>query len=432
MSAVLIGRQTNIQDSIGKIVKPYLSENLGIWSQEGPLKWETLCLEIEREFYFQFQELYKDETHNRGRLALERDVAWATLQALNDLPPYILELARFQAKDLEIIKSKLDSLANGLTQLPSGALFPYSISQIKAWLTEGAERSLQIVKARRNWPEDSLTIERPAVSSVLAALETGRWIHIHGQGGTGKTVAMVQSSVKAPERLWIFLDARDSRNLSDAWQQVAGDLPGVHLVRALALFSSNIRPITVVIDNWQAASKVFGDDFEFFRINLSGQKVSFITVGRQPLGPGRADLEIPLEDWEPQATSTLYDLYRGRYPSLPSLSFLSPKVTSLLERPRNLALICSYYGSRGDTIPNDARCVDPLNVFDDLQGGQLEWMRITAWRLCDWWLQNVKASSVERGRLMEGLARGRISLSVMLMNSSRHFSTQACSGKTMT
>jgi hypothetical protein len=121
LTAVLVGRQLDVRQSVAALIEPFLEERLPEWKGQHPQQWEELCSHISQQFFLEFQQLYKSDAHSRGRLALERDIAWATLQALQDQGLAITSAIGAQASALQEITSKLNRIATGLDTPPDWA-----------------------------------------------------------------------------------------------------------------------------------------------------------------------------------------------------------------------------------------------------------------------------------------------------------------------
>jgi hypothetical protein len=108
VSATMVGLSAEVENSVRQMIQPFLE-------QKDTIDKERLTQEISKRFFFNFNELYKSEKHEKGRLAIERDIARALLQGLNSQNSQILLFRNEQRENFEKLQAQLKSIeVNGL------------------------------------------------------------------------------------------------------------------------------------------------------------------------------------------------------------------------------------------------------------------------------------------------------------------------------
>lgn len=109
VSATMVGLSAEVENSVRQMIQPFLE-------QKDTIDNERLTQEISKRFFFNFNELYKSEKHEKGRLAIERDIARTLLQGLNSQTAIIADFKQKNQSQYETVVRLLDGIATtGLT-----------------------------------------------------------------------------------------------------------------------------------------------------------------------------------------------------------------------------------------------------------------------------------------------------------------------------
>ncbi len=103
--ALLVGRTQQLESTIETLIASHLEAS-------GSAQWQELTKSIKNRFFVEFQDHYKLEQYKEGRLALERDIAWATQQTLQENTAGIASFTAEQHKQFEAILGKLQEVAD--------------------------------------------------------------------------------------------------------------------------------------------------------------------------------------------------------------------------------------------------------------------------------------------------------------------------------
>jgi hypothetical protein len=109
VSATMVGLSAEVENSVRQMIQPFLE-------QKDTIDKERLTQEISKRFFFNFNELYKSEKHEKGRLAIERDIARTLLQGLNSQTAIIADFKQKNQSQYETVVRLLDGIVTtGLT-----------------------------------------------------------------------------------------------------------------------------------------------------------------------------------------------------------------------------------------------------------------------------------------------------------------------------
>jgi hypothetical protein len=114
MTSLTSGEVTSVSDVILAIFGPPLRKELKACRQQPLSLADEICAELAQEFFIQLQHLYKTPKHEKGRLALERDIAWATIQGIDRLE----KLDRDQLDEIAELRRRLEEIADGIVDPP--------------------------------------------------------------------------------------------------------------------------------------------------------------------------------------------------------------------------------------------------------------------------------------------------------------------------
>ena len=134
LASLIVGHKDNIKTSLKKVIDPILIGEIGDFRDEDKKKWESMCEETYESFFVKFKEFYASGDYPEGKRAVEREVSWATLQAVNDQNRAIAAMAATQLEKLEQARNELEAIKNGLSTVPD-------------WIPEFAQISQRIDQA---------------------------------------------------------------------------------------------------------------------------------------------------------------------------------------------------------------------------------------------------------------------------------------------
>jgi tetratricopeptide (TPR) repeat protein len=103
VAATMVGLPAEVENSVKQMIQPFLE-------QKDTIDKERLSEQISKRFFINFNELYKSEKHEKGRLAIERDIARSLRQALDSQKNEILKFKEQQHENFDLIMQKLSTI----------------------------------------------------------------------------------------------------------------------------------------------------------------------------------------------------------------------------------------------------------------------------------------------------------------------------------
>ncbi len=184
LAAVITGDAAATEASIDSIIAPFLQASF----KNSHKEWKDVCLQVAIRFFQSFSELYKEDEYRKGRLALEREIAWATHQELLKHQAAMTAATVAHTQRIDNIIKTLEIIESGQKELIWEPRFEQvlralhdGIEQLRSEIRAEGERTRLVIHQGFNTMESQLSDISSGFLATVNRLGPDAWIFIESE-----------------------------------------------------------------------------------------------------------------------------------------------------------------------------------------------------------------------------------------------------------